>query len=65
MGIWMELGIFIVVLGWGFWQLYDVKQAKLRRIADEAQRASEAAKATASNPEKSETKDAALPLPPA
>lgn len=38
MGIWLELGIFIVVLGWCFWQLYDVKQAKaqtaLKKLAD-------------------------------
>jgi hypothetical protein len=27
MGIWIELGIFIVVLLWGVWQLHDVKKA--------------------------------------
>lgn len=27
MGIWLELGIFLVILGFGFWQLYDVKKA--------------------------------------
>ncbi len=43
MGIWMELGIFIVVLGWGLWQLYDVRQAKAQRVAEEARRASQAA----------------------
>jgi hypothetical protein len=37
MGIWLELGIFIVVIAWGFWQLHDVKQAKAKRLADEAQ----------------------------
>ncbi len=42
MGIWMELGIFIVVLGWGVWQLYDVKQAKAQRVAEEARRAAQA-----------------------
>ena len=26
MGIWLELGIFLVILGFGVWQLYDVKQ---------------------------------------
>ena len=33
MGIWLELGIFIVVLLWGFWQLRDVKKAMARRLA--------------------------------
>ena len=28
MGIWMELGIFLVVLAFGVWQLWDVKKAK-------------------------------------
>ena len=27
MGIWLELGIFLVILGFGVWQLYDVKKA--------------------------------------
>lgn len=36
MGIWLELGIFIVLIAWGFWQLHDVKQAKAKRLADEA-----------------------------
>jgi ABC-type nickel/cobalt efflux system permease component RcnA len=35
MAIWMELGIFIVVLAFGFWQLWDVKKAKAERIARE------------------------------
>jgi ABC-type nickel/cobalt efflux system permease component RcnA len=26
MGIWLELGIFLVILGFGVWQLYDVKK---------------------------------------
>jgi hypothetical protein len=27
MGIWLELGVFLVVLAFGFWQLHDVKKA--------------------------------------
>lgn len=26
MGIWLELGIFVVILAFGVWQLYDVKK---------------------------------------
>lgn len=36
MGIWMELGIFLVVLGVGFWQLRDVKKAQRERVEREA-----------------------------
>lgn len=39
MGMWVELGIFGVVLAWCFWQLYDVKQAKAQRIAEEVRQA--------------------------
>lgn len=35
MGIWVELGIFLVVIAWGFWQLRDVKKAQAERIARE------------------------------
>jgi hypothetical protein len=38
MGIWLELGIFIVVLLWGFWQLHDVKQARAKTLAEKARR---------------------------
>ena len=34
--MWIELGIFIVVLVWGVWQLYDVKQAQARTRAEKA-----------------------------
>ena len=37
MGIWLELGIFVVVLAWGFWQLHDVRQARARTRAREDQ----------------------------
>jgi heme exporter protein D len=31
MGIWLELGIFVVILAFGVWQLYDVKKAIRQR----------------------------------
>jgi hypothetical protein len=40
MGIWLELGIFLVILAFGFWQLYDVKKAirerEQRKTSDSA-----------------------------
>lgn len=36
MGIWIELGIFIVVLAWGFWQLRDVKKELAKTRAENA-----------------------------
>lgn len=36
MGIWIELGIFLVVIAFGFWQLHDVKKAQAERRAREA-----------------------------
>ena len=35
MGIWIELGIFLVVIAVGFWQLHDVKKAQAERRARE------------------------------
>lgn len=37
MGIWLELGIFLVVLLFGIWQLYDVKKAIREREQRKAQ----------------------------
>lgn len=31
MGIWIELGIFAVVIVFALWQLHDVRQEKLKR----------------------------------
>lgn len=31
MGIWIELGIFGIVIVFALWQLHDVRQAKLKR----------------------------------
>jgi hypothetical protein len=32
-GIWIELGIFVVVLAFGLWQIHDVGQERKRRQA--------------------------------
>jgi len=37
MGIWLELGVFLVVLLFGVWQLYDVKKAIREREQRERQ----------------------------
>lgn len=43
MGIWIELGIFLVVIAFGFYQLHDVKKAQAeRRAREQAAKASEA-----------------------
>ena len=39
MGIWLELGIFLLVIAFGLWQIHDVKKA---REATRRQRAQEA-----------------------
>lgn len=36
MGIWIELGVFLVALAFGIWQLRDVKKAQAERRAREA-----------------------------
>ena len=36
MGIWIELGVFLIALGFGVWQLRDVKRAQAERRAREA-----------------------------
>ena len=28
MGIWVELGIFVLAIAFGLWQIHDVKQAR-------------------------------------
>lgn len=43
MGIWIELGIFIVVLACGVWQLHDVKKELARTRAEKARQAGLAA----------------------
>lgn len=40
MGIWLELGIFVVVIAFGLWQLHDVRRAReqTRRAKEERAR---------------------------
>jgi hypothetical protein len=42
MGIWLELGIFIVVLVWAIWQWRDARQALERTRAAKAREAAQA-----------------------
>jgi hypothetical protein len=41
MGIWIELGVFIVALVFGIWQLRDVKRAQAELRARNASKAKE------------------------
>jgi hypothetical protein len=41
MGIWIELGIFAVVLLWGLWQLHDVRKALAKTRAEKARQATD------------------------
>jgi heme exporter protein D len=45
-GIWLELGIFVLVLIFGLWQIRDARQAHARSVAE--RQAREAAHAQAS-----------------
>lgn len=36
MGIWIELGIFIVVIVFALWQIHDVKKARAKTLAQKA-----------------------------
>ena len=45
MGIWIELGIFVLALGFGLWQIHDVGQERKKReaaklVAQDAEQAS-------------------------
>jgi hypothetical protein len=35
-GIWIELGIFILVIVFALWQIHDVKKARAKTLADKA-----------------------------
>ncbi len=44
MGIWLELGIFVLVLVWGVWQIRDARRAHAKSVAERmAREAAEAA----------------------
>ena len=36
MGIWVELGVFVLALAFGLWQIHDVKKAMRERERREA-----------------------------
>ena len=42
--MWIELGIFVLVIVFALWQIHDVKQERLRREARQRQAAEEAAR---------------------
>ncbi|MEY2771912.1 MAG: hypothetical protein RIQ38_2331 [Pseudomonadota bacterium] len=41
MGIWIELGVFVLALAFGLWQIHDVKKAReaTRRAKEQAEAA--------------------------
>ena len=44
MGIWLELGIFVVVLIGGIWQIRDAKRAHARSVAERLAREADKAR---------------------
>ncbi len=44
MGIWLELGIFVVVLIFGIWQIRDAKRAHARSVAERLAREADKAR---------------------
>ncbi len=44
MGIWLELGIFVLVLIGGIWQIRDARRAHARSVAERLAREAQAAK---------------------
>lgn len=61
MAIWFELGIFLVVLAFGLWQIHDVKKA---RQATQSRREAEARLAALRDKTEAAPNDAP-PIPPA
>lgn len=53
MGIWVELGVFVLALAFGLWQIHDVKQAQAatRRQRALESRGSDQAKAQGASPD--------------
>ena len=47
MGIWLELGIFILVLIFGLWQIHDAKRAHAKTVAERKARQAQEASQTA------------------
>ena len=46
MGIWIELGVFVLAIAFGLWQIHDVKKAR-----EASRRRAEAERAAAPGPE--------------
>jgi hypothetical protein len=40
MGIWIELGVFLLVFVFAAWQFHDLKREKARRLAREREQSS-------------------------
>lgn len=40
MGIWIELGVFLLVFVFAAWQFHDLKQEKAKRLAREREQSS-------------------------
>ena len=52
MGIWVELGIFVLALAFGLWQIQDVKKAQAERLRREAEERESQARLDAAKPPK-------------
>ncbi len=39
MGIWIELGVFLLVFVFAAWQFHDLKKEKMKRLAREREQA--------------------------
>ena len=50
MGIWLELGIFVIVLIGGIWQIRDARRAHARSVAQRLAREAQAAKTQKPDP---------------
>lgn len=50
MGIWVELGIFVLALAFGLWQIQDVKKAQAERLRREAEERESQARLDAAKP---------------
>ncbi len=49
MGIWIELGVFLLVFVWAMWQFHDLKKERLKREARQRALAKAEAEAAAAD----------------
>ncbi len=49
MGIWIELGVFVLAILWAMWQFHDLKQERRRREARQRALAKAEAEAAAAD----------------